>query len=206
MIGVWYSIVTVQSNENKGKNMSNFLLRTKAIDATYHFIDIANGLYGLSIPHIPVTFNLRGTTAGQAWTGGKNGASIRYQPELMEQNEKDFFEDTIPHEVAHIVVHYLYPNSKVRRGTYNYRTGRTTYRRVVKPHGNEWKRVMRDFGVKPERCHTYDTGNVGQRKLAKAYTYKCACQTFQLTQIRHRRILQGKKYSCQKCRTVLQPA
>lgn len=41
------------------------------------------------------------------------------------------------HEACHVVQRYLYPYSK--------------------PHGHEWKRLMRRCGLTPERCHSINT-------------------------------------------------
>lgn len=168
-------------------------LRQQAVNLTYHYIDIANQHFGLNIPHVPVDFNLRGTTAGKAWGGRK----IQYQPVLLEENGDKFLNRTVPHEVAHIVVYHLYPQARMRM---------SNGRRMIKPHGKEWKRVMAIFGIDSSRCHSYDVSNVSTQKtkLARAFKYKCNCKVWDFTVIRHRRCLKGMKYSCPKCRGVLE--
>jgi len=163
-------------------------LKQLAIRETYKWIDEANSLFDLNIPHIPIEFTLRGTTAGKAWCCGSN-RKIQYHPVLLAQNTDGFIRRTIPHEVAHIVVHAMYPYTRVR------------------PHGNEWKFVMRAFGVETTRCHKYDVSEVRQsrQKLDKVFEYRCCCKTYRFTIIRHRRCLKGVKYSCPKCKGILNP-
>ena len=173
-------------------------LQQQAVRDTYAWIDKANALYGLNIPHIPVDFKLRGTTAGKAWGTSK----IQYQPTLLVENGQDFLDRTVPHEVAHIVVNTMAPNAGMARTTVT-RTGRIQRRRLVKSHGPEWQRVMRNFGLNPKRCYSYDTSNARQGKLSCGYTYACKCQSFNLTIVRHRRIQAGRSYFCKACKQEL---
>ena len=165
-------------------------LQKMAIEQTKFWIDLANEMYGLNIPHVPVSFNLRGHTAGKAMCrrGIVRDFEIRYNAVLLEENGENFLNRTVPHEVAHLVVYAQYPSR-------------------TKPHGYEWKRVMRDFGITPKRCHSYDTSNATVRRrgrLDREYPYKCGCRTHMLTVIRHRRILKGAGYTCKVCRQKLQ--
>ena len=162
-------------------------LNQLAIDKTYEWIAKANAMYGINIPHVPVDFKLRGTTAGKARCSVYQ-PRIQYQPVILSENPDTFIKRTVPHEVAHIVVVYLYGNG-------------------VKPHGREWKSVMHRFGVDSSRCHSYDVSTVRQKRssLNHQYAYDCGCKTYQLTIIRHRRILKGAQYRCNKCKGVLKP-
>jgi len=156
-----------------------------ATQEVYRWIDKANVLYCKSMSYPEVSFDLRGATAGQAcyskWT-------IRINAVLLVENWDTIFDRTIPHEVAHLVARGLY--SKYGR---------------IKPHGREWKSVMRKFGKEPSRCHSYDVSNSTARTVARDYIYKCPCKTYDLTIIRHRRMQSGRrKYSCPRCHTPLQ--
>ena len=163
--------------------------RQQAINETYRYIDMANEKWGLNIPHVPIDFKLRGTTAGKAWSRPGQAVKIQYQPVILAENVDHFIKQTVPHEVAHLVVACLYPFGRTR------------------PHGYEWQNVMRFFGVRPDRCHNYDVTNVRQarQKLNRVFQYKCNCQVYNLTIIRHKRIMAGSKYSCKKCGGVLLP-
>src|SRR3546814_1296313 len=81
--------------------------------------------------------------------------SVRYQ-----ENIQDYLDDTIPHEVAHLITYVLHG-------------------REAKAHGNEWQSLMRALGVRPDRCHSYDTTNSAVAKAV--YKFKCDCKVFELS-------------------------
>jgi len=94
---------------------------------------------------IKLLFGISGNHAGIAKTIRKNGIET-YEVHLNSLHllveAKDMLEDTIPHEVAHIIVMQNW-------GSY------CNNRRVM-PHGQEWKFVMSNiFKVAPKRCHSY---------------------------------------------------
>ena len=165
-------------------------LQKKAIEQTKYWIDLANNTFKLNIKYPSISFKLKGVCAGKAISSRVTLPRIKYNAVLLEQNGDDFLKRTVPHEVAHIVVYekdlnIFYP---------------------PKPHGREWKGVMRAFGLNSSRCHSYDTSNsVGKSKskLAKSFEYKCGCRTYNLTIIRHRRVLKGATYKCRNCRKAL---
>jgi SprT protein len=174
-------------------------IQDQARRLTKEYIDKARSLYDIEIPYPSIEFNLKGTTAGKA-----NASRIRFNATLLSENTETFLLRTVPHEVAHVVVQHKYPNANSCYRTYN-----GSYRRNIKPHGKEWKQVMRDFEVEDiGRCHSYDTENVrssrsSRSSLARSFSYKCACQIYNLTIVRHRRILKGQTYSCKKCKQKL---
>lgn len=57
---------------------------------------------------------------------------------LFDKFTEDFYNDTIPHEMAHQVTFNLYGPEATA-------------------HGPEWKSVMIAYGIKPQRCHDYMT-------------------------------------------------
>lgn len=161
-------------------------LKKQASEQTKFWIDLANDMYGINVDYPCISFKLKGRTAGTARSIGKL-AEVRYNPVLLQENKNDFLKRTVPHEVAHIVV-------------------AEKYRYRAKPHGWEWKKVMRDFGLEPSRCHSYDTTNARVRtrgRMSREYEYKCSCRTYKLTVIRHRRVLKGVNYYCEKCKQPL---
>lgn len=84
-----------------------------------------------------LSFDLRGTTAGQAFPGKHH---IRLNGQLLNENVEEFIEQTVGHEWAHLVAIHLH-GPKIRA------------------HGPEWKNVMVKMGLDPARCHTYNTNN-----------------------------------------------
>lgn len=120
-----------------------------------------------------IRYDLRGNVAGKA-----NGRYIRINPELLAKNWDDMINVTIPHEVAHVVVRQMYG-------------GR------VKSHGDEWKHVMALFGLKPDRCHSYQT--TPARVVKRKHRYLCLCRTHMVTAILHNRMMKGYRYTCGTC-------
>lgn len=70
------------------------------------------------------------TTAGYAFYRPTN--IVRFSAELMHEHTQNFIDDTIPHEVAHIVANNVFGS---------------------KGHDAAWKRVMLALGVTPNRLH-----------------------------------------------------
>ena len=101
-----------------------------------------NRIYNIKMDIPTLSFKLKGTTAGYAQY---DIHTVKLNPVFLMENTRDMIEDTIPHEVAHLVVYAVY---FVRMRTY------------PKPHGNEWKSVMFALGLNPTRCHNYDMGTV----------------------------------------------
>jgi len=160
-------------------------LQKQAVELTEHWTDIANEKYCLNLISPRVSFKLKGRTAGKACISANE---VRYNAVLLEENGEAFLKRTVPHEVAHIVAHKLADRDFIYR---------------IKPHGEEWEAVMRDFGLNSSRCHRYDTTNSRQpRKRSEVFEYKCSCRTFKFTIIRHRRVLKGARYTCKSCRSV----
>lgn len=125
-----------------------------------------------------VSLTQRGKSAGSARLQQNE---LRFNATLLQENVDHFILQTVPHEVAHLLVYQLY--------------GRT------KPHGNEWKNIMIGvFNRPPEVTHHYNVTNVE----GKRYVYRCGCQDHSLTVRRHNNIQRQKTtYICQRCRETL---
>lgn len=90
------------------------------------------------IPRPRTVFDLRGATAGMAVTerNGRTEAKhwIRVHPQLLLRYPVRMIQQTVPHEVAHLVIDWYLP-------------------RVTDPHGTEWMAVMAYFGRPPLPFH-----------------------------------------------------
>jgi len=128
---------------------------------------------------ISYKFNLRGTIAGKA---SFTDYTLYFNLILAENNLLDFFNDTIPHEIAHLYQRKFYPDSK--------------------PHGIEWRDIMLEGDYNPLRCHSYDTQIIKQaRKPKNKFVYICNCgKTFKLTECLHNRIKKGSGRICKTCK------
>ena len=143
--------------------------------------------HGRRVPQIDLDFYQTGTSAGQCRIVDSQAITLRFNIAIAKNQPEDFIEKTVPHEIAHAVTWLCFPGAK--------------------PHGVEWKSVMRQLGQEqPKRCHDYDTGQV-QRRTQRRWNYLCACQQHQLTTVRHNRV-QNKRaqYHCKQCGQALQRA
>lgn len=161
-------------------------LQTQAVELTEYWIRRARELTGISARRLPVpavSFDLRGRAAGQAvFARRRRDTRIRINAALLASHPREMLEDTVPHEVAHVVIFRLYG-------------------RRAKPHGQEWKALMRAFGVDPAPCHSLPTEPA---RTLKRFRYECACdEPAWLTSIRHNRAQQGTDYVCRRCGETL---
>jgi len=111
-----------------------------------------------------------------------NKMRIRLSIPLFARAGEDEQEDTIAHEMAHLVAQHKYG-------------------RDIKAHGGEWQACMLVAGYRPERCHSVDrTGLARTNKKCKTY---CSCGEHLVTPKVYGRVAKGHKYTCRKCHTVL---
>ena len=143
----------------------------------------AQSIWGRNFDLPAISYDLLGRCAGRAHISEKR---IRLNPVLLLENQVDFIERTVPHEVAHLVTYTIYPES-----------------RLIKPHGREWKAIMQALGYKPIRCHSYDTTNAQVRR-ERRFTYACACRAIQETARTHFKIQRGGYWplKCRNCQSV----
>jgi SprT protein len=141
--------------------------------------------YGESkITKIPeIRYDTKGRAAGQAWYNDGN-PFIKINPILLNENVETVINQTVPHEIAHIVADMIWNRINIR------------------PHGREWASVMYLFGKRPNRCHSMDTTSIRMlRHGGKEYLYKCNCQTFKFSKTRHTKSLGGVVYTCKRCKS-----
>jgi SprT protein len=117
-------------------------------------------------------------------------AEIHLNPVLFNENVEDYLNSTIPHEVAHLVHHFV--QCKISQ----------ICRRRRDVHGPGWKAIMRVFGIhEPARCHSYDVTVLRKTKTQK-YTLICSqCKKeISVGPTVHRKILQGHVYGHKNCK------
>lgn len=129
-----------------------------------------------------VSFDLTGTAAGRAQLQAHN---IQFNDWLVKHNLQAFLDETVAHELAHIIHHKLFPGDRAW-------------------HGKRWQEIMRRLGYEPQRCHDLDlTGMPGLRRQRR-WVYKCDCRTHELTTVRHNKVRRiGRSYTCKLCGTIL---
>lgn len=157
-------------------------------------LDQAEQFLGCKLPKPSLDFSLRGKTAGQMCAYSRLSRTdykIRLNMPLAQAYLPLFIEEVIPHEIAHLVVMHCWGIKKTNK---------------IKPHGPEWRSIMtRCFQLEPVIHHTMElkTHNKPKRKM-QTIAYECACQDHALSQIRHKRALQGTNYHCVRCKQKLQ--
>lgn len=152
----------------------------QVVERTHHYIKRAGEIFGRRFDAIPVLFNLRGRSAGMYRVRNRQ-RQIRYNPHLFAKYFEDNLAVTVPHEVAHYVIDCVYGMRRVR------------------PHGAEWKNLMREFGADDSRTCRYDLSGIPV-KSEKRYDYHCGCKTHQLTARRHNKVLKKRiYYVCKSC-------
>ena len=110
-----------------------------------------------------------GLSAGLA----RGGREVHINQLIASQNIKVACDDTIPHEIAHIVCQRL----KLDRG-----------------HGRNWKRIAWSLGCSGERCMDSKEAGVQFVKLRqrKEYRYIASCNTeVWLSDIMHKKVMNG---------------
>jgi SprT protein len=151
---------------------------------TEQFIRQAEAIFGRRFDRVPVLFDLRGRTAGMFKIIGKRRI-IRYNPWIFAKYFEVNLCDTVPHEVAHYIVHEVYP------------------KRGVKPHGRQWQDLMAHFGADPGVTFDLDLDGVPQRSQ-RTHRYHCGCQVHDVSTTRHNRVQKRRmRYHCCSCDGLL---
>ncbi|MES9858457.1 MAG: SprT-like domain-containing protein [Sedimenticola sp.] len=158
-------------------------IEQQALNKTLRLLKLAMEHYKTPLPELDIRFDLTGRAAGMIVFPAVGNPVIRYNRVLLSENPEPFVQQTLPHEVAHLVARTLFGSS-------------------IRPHGREWQEVMAFFGADARRCHLFDTSRSVRRHLQR-FSYSCGCTTHQLTSIRHRRVLAGQVYRCRACGEAL---
>lgn len=135
------------------------------------------------MPETRLRFNLKGKVAG---TANSNKNEIRINYILLKENTEHFIKQTLGHEYAHLITDNLYLSNLISKPT---------------AHGHDWKKVMRQLKLRPDRCHNYDTTNSSTKKQRR-WKYTCGCidRPHMISTTIHNRIRGGRKYRCQRCK------
>lgn len=138
----------------------------------------------VALPRPEVRFDLRGSTAGQCvWVRG-SAPLLRFNLSMAARQPDRFVTTTVAHEVAHLVT--------------------TACHGHVRPHGKEWRAVMRHLGIAaPQRCHDYALDERELRKQRR-WPYHCDCGTHHISTTRHNRVERATaSYLCRRCGSAL---
>ena len=144
---------------------------TKVSNKVFDCVEKANKLFDIDLQPI-VRFDLKGTCTGRAERLGSQDY-IRINPEAVDKDLDYILNNTVPHEVAHLVCYVKFPRE---RG-----------------HGKYWKSVCTKLGYEnPSRCHNIDL--TPTRKTRKwLYVLDCGEEVILKTN-RHKKVLNGVVY------------
>jgi predicted SprT family Zn-dependent metalloprotease len=141
-------------------------------DAVVDCIARAEKMYGVDMSKVQVRFDLKGTAAGMAGMKGLRSAPtcyLRFNTTMIDgEGYAHVLNDTVPHEVAHMVC-FMDP-------------------RLGKGHNGGWARVCRALGGSGETRHNEEV------VYAKGNTYEYTCTqgtTARFSQQRHNKIQRG---------------
>lgn len=158
--------------------------RSEVLDRTEMFMRQAEAIFSRRFERVPVLFDLKGRATGMFKILGKQ-CFIRYNPWIFSKYYEENLRDTVPHEVAHYIVHEVYP----RRGT--------------KPHGWQWRELMARFGADAGVTFDRDLDGVPQRSQ-RSHRYFCGCQVHEVSTTRHNRVQRRRvRYHCCTCDGLL---
>lgn len=165
----------------------------QVVDQTHVYIERAIDLFNIKNKAVEISFNLKGRSAGMYRVKRHNSRFMGYQKREIRYNSfifSKYFEDnfttTIPHEVAHYISDIVYGLKNIR------------------PHGKEWKEIMRAFGADASVTADYDLSGIPLKKQT-FFTYQCDCREHQLSSIRHNKIKKHRyQYLCNLCKQVIQ--
>ena len=127
-----------------------------------------------------ISLKLRGQKAGVAHLQENK---LRFNLQLYRENTDDFLQQTVAHEVAHLIAHALFGPR-------------------IQPHGAEWQQIMRGiYQLPPLRCHNYAV----KRRATERFIYRCHCLDgeFPFSSRRHAMVKRGQRYQCRRCQTQL---
>ena len=156
----------------------------QVIAATQDYIHQSEKLFNRAFVQVPVLFDLPGRAAGMFKVVGRR-RWIRYNPWIFAKYFEENLSGTVPHEVAHFIVHEIHGL------------------RSVKPHGPQWQGLMRHFGANAEVTFDLDLEGI-PRRTQRTHPYRCACRLHQVSATRHNRVLRGVgRYHCRVCGSEL---
>lgn len=176
-------------------------IKQQVIDKLAAGIELAKAHYNLATLPMPnISYDLTGRVAG---TANYRKWEVTFNSALLMMNLDSFINRTVPHELAHLIVDRVYPESHRGKGFKMTSTGRFK-REKRELHGPRFREVMYVLGCDDAtRCHTYDTSMVSNRKAT--FTYRCvSCsKEFQLGPKRHASLQRNERAYWCRCRGTI---
>lgn len=118
-------------------------------DKLLELITKAEQIFKRNFPFPKISYKLKGTCAGKA---NYKFNLIKLNPLLLIQNVENFLNQTVGHELVHLIVRQVFGK--------------------VKPHGQNWKQTMTRLGLDNTRCHSYDLSHCGANRKRNLEKYR----------------------------------
>jgi predicted SprT family Zn-dependent metalloprotease len=151
-------------------------VRSALIRRTAELVQQARNMFRIEMTEPVVDFYNRGATAGKAWC---NGSKVAFNEVLAKENT-DKFDNTVMHEVAHLVTYVMHPGASA--------------------HGREFKSIFIRLGGNGRRCHSYDVSSVKTKKTKTRVEVRCSCKTHLISKQRAAKL---SGYHCRVCKSKL---
>jgi len=136
-----------------------------------YWLDKARIAFG-ELPHFDLVYFAKGKTAG-FWRAYRESYgrrhALEFNVEAIENHFEDMVQNTIPHEIAHMIDFHLHGRSS--------------------GHGRRWQAIMLKLGVQPKRCHTMQLSSARRTKQFR-YVAQCGTEIWLSTQ-RHNKVQRG---------------
>jgi len=157
-------------------------------DKTHEIIEKAGKKFNLEIPKYTVLVNLTGNrTLGQYQVkgfGANAKHTLRFHPKAFFDCP-EAYEETIIHEVAHFIVFLKYG-----------------YNKNIKPHGEEWKNIAKELGLKDPRA--INKNKVFDLKKPERKICYCPCMEHKVSTRMYNIIKRGDSPRiCKNCEGIL---
>ncbi len=154
--------------------------KAQVVALTKDYTALAERILERRFAPVDVSFDLIGSSSGMFRVSGRR-CEIRYNPWIFAKYFEESLSGTVPHELAHYIVHRVYGLHRVRA------------------HGPEWQAIMAAFGADARVTDDHDLSGIPQRRQRR-WLYHCGCQEHRITTRRHNRITRGKdSYLCRQC-------
>lgn len=132
----------------------------------------ATSFYKREFPMPTITYKIgggrvAGTATFRTWT-------VNFNPGILMQNVEEFLNDTVLHELGHLVCDKVYPEAHqagIRMQGFRFKREKRDL------HGPRWVEAARACGhPNPTRCHNMDTTGLKKGTASRVqYKYACPC-------------------------------
>jgi len=160
--------------------------KTEVLSRAQALVQLSEKKWGISLASVNIDFKTRGSCAGKAKILPNQTMQISFNEAVFAADVAHHLQDTVAHEVAHLVCFRLFGKR-------------------IKPHGFEWKQIALQLGAMPKASGRYSLEGVSVRRLQR-FLFRCSCREHQITAHRIRKITLGASYLCTFCGEKIKPA